>query len=544
MLRRPFVVSLRPIGFRIPHTALSTLRTSTAIVAIAALLLASASLLPGCAPAGPVIEKALDPWIVKSWPVSYWVASHRASTAISPDGVYMLLVQAGPEKRVVTAIPLAPEDSDEIRLYEVDNAYLEKSSLDLEVIGWISETECAFLAAGSQFTGPNEGRYGISLLTADIETGRCEETAFIPLSEEHLQGFTYLPESGQLSLEVTGAVWSFDLRDKSKGKTARLVKDGLPTYSLFPASVSPDASAYIYEDHEVGGENGLYMLDTSTGNLTPFALNGDTVDFYASWSPDGQYVATYSVARFPEKTGTTWMKYAVYPGGDGPMPVATHIVVRDRAGRTINTISLDGRVLANFRWSPDSKSIAFAVAPKPDNNVDAEVDWVIPELLWDSIYVARALEPGEPSKVAGIVTDWPQNALYVFPIAFDPESKGVYYQVSEVTGQSEIWYAPLGETTVQPEGGKPLKVAGGYWMPDADAPSYGNSLAALIGYPSGKTELWLLSSQGAAKVEEWPGNYTMVIAFSEDTLVTCEIAGESKNKITVRSMYTNKDISG
>jgi len=49
---------------------------------------------------------------------------------------------------------------------------------------------------------------------------------------------------------------------------------------------------------------------------------------------------------------------------------------------------------------------------------------------------------------------------------------------------------------------------------------------------------------GRNKVEEWPGNYTMVIAFSEDTLVTCEIAGESKNKITVRSMYTNKDISG
>jgi hypothetical protein len=348
-----------------------------------------------------------------------------------------------------------------------------------------------------------------------------------------------LSESGQLSLEVTGAVWNFDM----KGKTGKLVKDGLPTYSLFPARVSPDASAYIYELHEVDGENGLYMLDTSIGNLTPFAPNGDTMDFYASWSPDGQYVATYSVARLPGKKGATWMKYAVYPGGDGPMPVATHIVVRDLAGRTINTISLDGKVLANFRWSPDSKSIAFASAPKPDNNVDPEVDWEIPELLWDSIYVARALEPSEPSKVADIVTDWPRNALYVFPIAFDPESKGVYYQVSEVTGQSEVWYAPIGGTPVQPEDGKPLKITDGYWLPDPEVPSYGKSLAALIGYPSGKTELWLLSSQGDQKVDEWPGNYTMVIAFNEDTLVTCEIAGESKNKITVRSMHANKEAS-
>ena len=540
MLRRPFVVSLRPIGFRIPHTALSTLRTSTAIVAIAALLLASASLLPGCAPAGPVVGRVLDPWIVKSWPVSDWIASDRAATAISPDGAYMLLVQAGPEERVVKAVPLAPENANEIRLYEVDNTYLEKSSLDLEVIGWISETECAFLAAGWQYRGPNEGRYGIGVLTADIETGACEETAFIPLSEEHVQRFTYLPESGQLSLEVTGAVWSVDM----KGKIARPVTGGLPTNNLFPASVSPDASAYIYERHEVDGENGLYMLDTSTGALTPFALNGDTMDFYASWSPDGQYVATYSVAWLPGKKGATWMKYAIYPGGDGPMPVATHIVVRNRAGQTINNISLDGKVLANFRWSPDSKSIAFAVAPKPDNNVDAEVDWRIPELLWDSIYVARVLEPGEPSKVADIVTDWPRDALYVFPIAFDPDSKGVYYQVSEVTGQSEIWYAPIGGTPVQPEDGKPLKITDGYWLPDPEVPSYGKSLAALIGYPSGKTELWLLSSQGDQKVDEWPGNYTMVIAFNEDTLVTCEIAGESKNKITVRSMHANKEASG
>jgi hypothetical protein len=117
------------------------------------------------------------------------------------------------------------------------------------------------------------------------------------------------------------------------------------------------------------------------------------------------------------------------------------------------------------------------------------------------------------------------------------EVRGVYYQVSEVTGRSEIWYGALGKTPVQPEENKPVRIAGGYWQAYPDIPVYGQSLAAIIGDPSGKTELWLLGSEEITKVDEWPGSYTPVIAFNEDTLVTWEIIGESRNNITVRSMY-------
>ena len=83
----------------------------------------------------------------------------------------------------------------------------------------------------------------------------------------------------------------------TKGKTARAVKEGLPTYDgLFYSRLSPDASAYVYELHEAASEHGIYLLETATGVQKPFALNGDTLSFYPAWSPDGQYVAMYNVA--------------------------------------------------------------------------------------------------------------------------------------------------------------------------------------------------------------------------------------------------------
>lgn len=515
------------------------MRKHLRLAIFAALFLAMAA--SACKTPAPVTERVLDPQIVKSWDVDYWIASDSARTGISPDGKYVLLVQAGQEERVVAAAPLAKDDSKEIALYRVPNSYLGSyTSLDFLTAGWTSETKCVFIAAGDQYDGPNKGRQGISILEGDITTGKSQELAFIPLEHGHVRQWHYDPAEGKLFLDITGAIWVFD----TNAMKLTLVKDGLPSYDgLFYSRLSPDCSAYVYELHEEEGERGIFLLDTATGTQRPLALNGDTLSFYPAWSPDGQYLAMYSVPRLPGKTGTTWMKYAIYPAEDGPKPVAPSIVVMDRSGRVVNTIALEDKVLGLFKWSHDSKSLAFAVGAAPEHTVDPEVDWVIPEIAWESVYTAKALEPGQPTKVADVRVAGHETDLFVEPIAFDRQNRGVYYQVSLVDGEMEIWYGASGKTPVQSREGEPVKITGGYWQVYPEIPAYGDTMVALIGSPFEKAGLWLLSSQEIRKVDEWQDHYTTVIGFNQDTLVTCAMKGESDNTITVRSMYSERTVT-
>jgi hypothetical protein len=206
----------------------------------------AASILAGCTPKPPVKQMVLDPKIVKSLSANYWVASDAAGTAISPDSKYVLLVQGGPENRVVAAVPLASDNQKDVSLYSVSNSYLESSSLDFIPVGWLSNTQVVFLAVGWQAQGPSKAKRGVAILTGDISKGSSEEMTFIPLDEGYVHNVKYLPDSGKVLLDVTQAIWAVDVKSKS----AKLVKGGLPTYDgMFAARLSPDSSAYIYQLH-------------------------------------------------------------------------------------------------------------------------------------------------------------------------------------------------------------------------------------------------------------------------------------------------------
>lgn len=496
----------------------------------------SAFLLAGCTPTPPAKQMVLDPKVVKTWAVDYWVASDAAGTAISPDNKYVLLVQGGPEERIVAAVPLAADDQKDIPLYTVSNSYLQNSSLDFIPVGWLSETQCMFLATGWQYQGPHKEQRGVAVLIGDVSKSSAEEMTFIPLEEGSVHNVRYQPETGKVYLDITQAIWTVDV----KSKTAKLVKGGLPTYDgMFMARMSPDSSAYVYQLHELDGEHGIFMLDAVTGAEKPFALNGDTMSFYPSWSPDGKYVAMYNVPRKPGRTETTWVNYAVYPGEDGPMPIAPAITVMDRSGNLVKTISVEGKVLVNFKWSPDSKSIAFVAGPEPATVPDTEVDWDIPVITWDSVYAAKAQEQGAAAKLSDLDATMAKDA-YVAPVAFDPESRGVYVQVSGEEGVSSVWYLASGKTPVQTEENKPVKVADGNWQYYPEVTKFGDSIAAIINNASGTSasgtsSLWLLNSKEVKKAGEWSASYTMVVGYNAGMLVTSE-----NDKVTVRTMYSEK----
>ena len=334
------------------------------------------------------------------------------------------------------------------------------------------------------------GKRGISVFCGDITIGKSEEISFIPLDQGYIHHLNYLPEKAELTLDTTNSIWNVDM----KSKTARLIKGDLPARdSTFQASISPDSSAYVYELQQADGEQGVYYLDTQSGEARPFALNGDTMCFFPTWSPDGQYVAMYSVERLPGKTGTSWGDYAIYSGGGGLRPVATHIVVLDRSGKTVNTISLEGKVLTNLTWSFDSKSIAFAAGPKPEPageprvepGANNESDSGIPRVIWNAVYSANALEAGTPVKLSDVDAEPYHGDSEVSPLAFDRQSKGVFYLVSSVTGESSVWYGGSGKAPIQPEAGKPVKIADGYWEAYPDIPVFGDALAAIIWSPTG-----------------------------------------------------------
>lgn len=562
-LPKPFRTSPLP-GFPRLHGLLRRSKRpgyimSTLLTVIAVTVLAITA--GGCSRPAPVDQRVLDPKTVKSWSFDRWISPEGASTAISPDGKFMLVARQGAEEYLVSAVSLvdeslaadnasegAPGDTSEgaaqnpteIRLYTIPSSDLEAK---FKRIGWVSETECAFLALGWQVRGPNAGKRGISIFSGDISAGKSEEISFIPLDQGYIHHLNYLPEKALLTLDTTNSIWNVDM----KSKTARLIKGDLPNRdSTFQASISPDSSAYVYELQGAAGEQGVYYLNTQTGEERPLALNGDTMCFFPTWSPDGQCVAMYSVERLPGKAGTSWADYDVYSGGGGLRPVATHVVVLDRSGKTINSISLEGKVLTNFIWSPDSKSIAFAAGPRPEPVGESEVGpgagggsgQGIPRIIWNTVYSANALEAGTPVRLSDVDAEPYQGDLEVSPLAFDRQSKGVFYLVSSVTGRSSVWYGALDKTPIQPEEGKPVKIADGYWEAYPDIPVFGDARAAIIWSPTGGAGLWLLSPGEVKKVDEWAGNYTAIIGFNEDVLVTCEMAGELDNKVTVRSMYS------
>jgi len=489
-------------------------------------------------------ELVLDPQIVKSFEVDYWVASGAPNLAISPDDKYMLMVQAGANERIVAAVLLAAGDQTDISLYTVSNSHVSNSSLDLITAGWLSETKCVYVAVGDQPDGANAGKYGAAVFVGDISTGKAEEVSFIELEKGgNVTDARLFPDKGSLYLVLgqtmlPGEVWTVDLVAKNQ----KLVREGLPTYdNMFIGRMSPDGSAYAYQLHEVDGRHGIFLMDAVTGKDSLLAPSGETMGMSPEWSPDGRYLAFYTVPKREGSGDGTWFDYEVYRGDDSPLSIAPVITVVDRSGNVVGRASVEGKVLTNICWSPDSKSLAFVAGPKPKTDDESGYSWTVPEFTWDSVWTL-AVESGAgatPEKLWDIDPGSVNQYTWITPVTFDPEGQGVLVQVSGEN--SGIWYVGSGNAPIQEEEGKAVKILSGHWMRESGVPAFGDSVTVIgAGEPGDPSSLWLVSAKEAKKVGEWKASYTSVVAYNDSILVTCEIELGQPKIITVRSMFSDK----
>lgn len=490
-------------------------------------------------PAPPVKKAVLDPQVIRTKQIPYYAYSNDPAAAVSPDGKYVLMVQRSQADMKIAATPIAAS-GDDVVLYSVSADWMQNSSIDYLPIGWLSNTEALFISVGWQSQGPNKGDRGAEVLIGDVTKGTSRQLTFIPLPTqgEYLSGAAYSATRGKLFIEVPRAIWAVDLVSKS----AKEVAGNLPTYDgLFYSRVAPDASAYVYQLHEAAGDHGVYILDTATGEQKPFVLNGDTMCFYPEWSPDGKYVAMYEVARQAGATGgTTWDQYATYPGEDAPRPVGTSIRVVDRSGKTVRTISAEGKVLGSFKWSLDSKSIAFIATAKPASAPDTTKDWIPTEFTWDSVWIAPATVDGAATKLAPITVEKMGRVYYAQPMAFDAAGKGVFFQADSDKGGS-VWYAAQGGAPVQSVAGEAVKVTDGYWGYPVTTPVYLGFAVGITGTPDGKGELWLLSPDSFVKAAGWDCASTTLVGYDSRSMVTIENNGsEGQDTLVIRSMITEK----
>lgn len=520
------------------------------ITTFAALLLVFALCLTGCfKPGEPGSKKpgnepgktlVLDPTLVKEVRIRGWQWNENPGQAISSDGKYALAVCHDGAEIKVAAFPLGVGDESPAVLASVDMDWAARNYFGFHALGWLDADKPIFIASGPQNQGPNKGKQGISIMTGDVSAGnlsqesgpRAHEISFIECLEGDVINASYFPAKGKVFVVVTGTIWSLDL----KTNTATALAENLPPHDeLFYASLSPDGAHYLYVLHQED-KAGVFLLDTSTGKEKLVLPRGETVSFYPYWSPDGKYVAVYTAARKPGGTGTDWDSYQVYPGQDSPQPVADKITVFDVKGNLVRQVSLEDKVVGMLRWSRDSKSLAFQSAPVPAEPDHGNGNWSVPEVRYDGLWTAGVEASAPTSKLADLPVASGNEQRWVYPLAFDAQSSGVFYQVGGDNDWS-VWYAAGAATPGRqvPEA-SPVKVADGIWQFSYEQPVYGDYVATVISDQCNMS-LWLMKKGDSKSISQWRSITAVLLAYNEDSLLIFRLEEDGPGCISVYSMY-------
>ena len=248
-------------------------------------------------------------------------------------------------------------------------------------------------------------------------------------------------EDNEVLIHAWDSLWEFSL---STGST-RLVKSGpdmLQSEGLTLPAASPDRDLWVYR-----GSDGLRMLDTPTGESRLAFPTGDFFSFEPVWSPDGRFVAAYTASRKDgSESGQSqvlWDDYEVFPSEPGFVPMAGTITIADRKGRTVRAVSVEGKMLADFRWSPDSSELLFltctyhtqmTMSPL-DHSKQALVPVVAFERVWaipvegGGVVQLANLQDLQHSEIPGDSSDTTEDRFYVHPVCAIGPNNGLLLQV-------------------------------------------------------------------------------------------------------------------
>ncbi|QUL98210.1 MAG: PD40 domain-containing protein [Candidatus Fermentithermobacillus carboniphilus] len=491
-----------------------------------------AGVISGCARPFWKTSRTLSPHVLSSFEVSggYWISSPDSS--ISPDGKKMVIVKGDSKRYELVVMALEGSGPNMAVVDSVDRQWTADNFFAYVPLAWASDSRLIYARHGWQKDGAHAGKRGLSIVAANIADKSTEEIYFVELPQGcYLRDQAFIPGKGKIYMtlsQTTGnSIWEIDVKT---GKM-RLVKDGLPVYGdLFQAKISPDGSHYVYSLYEEG-RAGIYILDVATGEERPLLPSGDTMSFYPSWSPDGRYVAAYTVERVPGASGTSIPSYQLFPAEDGPLPLSTSITVVDKQGKLVQEIRVDGRLLADFQWAKGSPAIGFVagIVDKDSSSSDETYPGYPPAIIRDSLWLVTVDGKSAPVKIADVPKDGSGGQVYVDPVAVDVKGEGVFYNLY-VSQERSLWYAAKGK--------EPVKVADGSMTSGDTTPVYGNALvgAATLG---DKTVIWLLQPGKFQKLAEYDGAY---IAGFNDTLMVVSTLGydlsqQAKGKVTVFKMF-------
>ena len=466
--------------------------------------------------------------------------------AISPDGKYLLAKQDDLESSALTVVPLDSPTDRQISVAPKEDFRVESIAL----AGWVSSTRFLFVGTGLQTKGPNEGKRGVSIFSADVRKRTPQELAFIELAQGRPGRVSSIPKKGMLYFRVSGALWEFNVA----GNALRQVKSGLPeddgfyNFTLSPigeygvygrpvAGSSPTESTYPPMSRD------LYILDTASGKEWPLPVAQNTIGYDPLWSPDGRYLAFYTAGRkadvpeaSPDDVRLSAFEVAY---DDGIFSVGSEVSVVDTNDMSIRSISIKDKVIGNVFWGPDSKTLAFIAGRRggPEVNREVIVDKALGvkitppdpyEMVYDDslMTVDVSADKLAPSLLADLqsLPGVGSAEVSAFPLAIHPSGSGVFFSAS-FDRHSETWYVSSGKP--------PAKTAsGGAYLSGRQNPIYGDCIVGIHrGTEFGKS-ITLFRPQGSESLVEVDvrRSFMDIVGFNDRLLVVLQRDSQTKTR--------------
>ncbi|MGE5578476.1 MAG: TolB family protein [Bacillota bacterium] len=478
-----------------------------------------AVLLAGCAKSQPEPKTVavLDPALTKQVTLNGQLVTTNGEDMISPDGKYLLAGIRGKPAETMSAIPIqggpaqgepaadpatGAGDAEPIVLYSVDSFWTRYNLVQWYPVGWLSNTKCAFIVHGWQSQGEHKGERGAAIFTADLETKTSTMIGYVPVSEQgQMIDSAALSGNGKMYMRVRRKLWEINVATGD----IRLVRGDLnEDYGISTSAMSPTGTHLAYEVYQEA-KSGIFLIDLSTGEEKVLIPDLDSLSFFPAWSPDGKYVAAYTVQKLPpESPEESVPRYNFIPGEDGPMSSGQAITVVDLDGNVVKTITVEGRYLSHFAWLSDSESLVYLAGPV------AFGKWgEVTSFEYATAHIASVSQdaPVKVADISEIEKQTGEHTAWVFPVGSLPEGKGALLDVAGAEGAS-VWRVSTSS--------EPAKVTDGWWQTARLMPEYLDSVAGVVGGGE-QTGLWLVGDT-ATQFETCPSG-TGIAAYNGELLV-------------------------